>query len=215
MWPLKAQMHSPNSASTGLQLNGYFDGNNVIEFPTQAGDEDFISLHIASFETDSPSSSAIGIPFYNLMPCEEIHIFLALEHHTLFNRLTNPCRDDFPSILRSEFKIPLTVDLFYNAVFFPNLPYSKKTCTDMCISRYWRRQCGCYRTTEVWNYAGKPADVPVCPTFGANCSRFTTFDAPWEVIQDCDCHPKCSEHRFRIVADDKIRYSYGKIEWRK
>ena len=120
---------------------------------------------ISSFETDSPDSSAIGIPNFQLMPCEEIRISLALEHYTLLNRSTSLCRDDYPEQIKSMFNATMTPDLFYNPAYAPNLPYDPWICKTMCISNYWLPKCGCYIYPEAWLYAGKSADITPCRSF--------------------------------------------------
>lgn len=204
MWPLQTNFGS--GSKRGFELNGYFDAT---DFGT-VGNVDNITIWISSFETDSPSSTAIGIPFFTLMPCEEIRISLALEQYSLLDRPTSRCRDDYPQQLKSILNENMTADLFYNPAFAPQLPYDQYTCNKMCLASYWLPRCGCYASPEIWLYAGMPANISRCPWFGENCTQRTTTDAPWEVIEQCECHPKCNGYHFRIVYNEKIRYSYGR-----
>lgn len=205
MWPLETHLRS--SSKAGFELNGYFDATDFIESPDTLGNRDTIAVIISSFETDTPSSSAVEVPYFQLMPCEVIRISLALEHYTLFDRPTSRCRDDYPEQLKSMLNASMTTDLFYNPAFAPHLPYDQYTCISMCTVSYWLPKCGCYGSPDIWRYAGMPVDKKPCPRFGENCTELR--DAPWTFIQQCECHQKCSRHRFRIVSDEKIRYSYG------
>lgn len=207
MWPL--QTHLRNGSKTGLELNGYFDATNFIESPDEFHNQDNIIVEISSFETDSFISAAIGIPNFKLMPCEEIRISLALEYYSLEDRPESRCRDDYPEQIKSMFKAPMTAELFYNPAFAPNLPYDPFICNNMCFVSYILQRCHCYATYEAWRYVGLKADYPLCVQFGNNCSMLESYDTRWSEIQDCNCHKKCSGHRFRIVSNEKMRYSYG------
>lgn len=220
MWPLKTNL--PYSNSGGFHLKGFLDSSNFIEyygggynftsllaFYGQNGDQ--ISVHISSFETDNPLVSEGGIPSFQLMPCEELRISLALEHHTLINRSESLCRDDYSEKVTAMLKIPMTSDNFYNAAFSPRLPYDQRTCSAVCIANYWLPICGCFGSPEAWRYAGRPANRSMCPRSSELpfCTLSSTKDAPWLTIAGCECHQRCSGHRLRIVTDEKIQYSYG------
>lgn len=216
MWPLKA-FASTSSNLRGFYLTGYFNANQFIESSPPATYENFdhdeISVYISSFEVDSPTVSAIVVPYYQLLPCEEIHISLAIEHNSLLNRLESPCRDEYPKHLKSL--VPKTADLFYSPIFYPNLPYNHITCTRICEANLELPICDCYTNADTWQYAGKDdADYPLCPHFGESCHRTADGDRARKFLRSpditpCECYQKCNWYRFRVVTADKMRHSYG------
>lgn len=86
LWPLKA---------TGFKLLGYFNASNFIEFNETDGNRNNILLAVTAFDTDLAGSSALDIPYFKLLPCEELRLALALDQYQLLNRPRSPCRDDY------------------------------------------------------------------------------------------------------------------------
>lgn len=208
-WPL--QTHYTNSINRGIAVAGYFDATKLLEFIDGNKSALTIRLYIQSFESDPASNSAIGIPYYQLMPCEQLIISLALEHHTLINRTDRPCRDDYPDALKMMLKKQMTTNLFYNPIFAPNLPYSQETCRKLCEENFWLSKCSCYGNPAVRLYAGQPENM-TCPEYGPNCTLNEDYKIPSDTINECKCYPTCKSYRFHVAGDDKIRYSYGKGE---
>lgn len=60
-WPLKLNLG--NSFGYGMNLIGIINATNFIEYPDEYGNEDRITLTLSSFETDSISSTAIGLDY--------------------------------------------------------------------------------------------------------------------------------------------------------
>lgn len=175
MWPLKTS--SSNSLQSGINLFGNFNAVDFLESADSNGNADTITLAFSSFETDS-LQSVVGVPYYQLLPCEAITISLSLEHHTLQDRADSPCRDDYPEELSQMLLKPMTPDVLYNGVFAPNLPYDQRTCESLCIAKYWLPKCGCYVAFSAWVYAGMPQNVSGCPEFGNNCTKDTLYITP-------------------------------------
>lgn len=171
MWPLTTSLL--NVYSAGININGYFNGTNFIEFWDNSGNMDVIQIYISSFDVDAPESS-LGIAFFNLLPCEQLTISLSLQHYILLDRPASRCRDDYPESVARILKQPMTPNHFYNPVFSPNLPYDPDTCQILCATNYWLPKCGCYSHPASWKYAGEPENVSVCSDFGPNCTTATT-----------------------------------------
>lgn len=208
-WPLKSYLNFFG----GIAIQGKLNASQFIEAST-SNEGDFILAKIASFDTDSPSVSAVGLPYYQLLPCEELQLAIALEYHSLRSRSGSPCRNDYPQELLDLIKSPLTPELLYNPVFAPNLPYNENTCKLMCMEKYWLPKCGCYFSPEIWRYAGKPANFSQCSPFANNSSICLNPVTPVEIIDACKCFPRCDGYRFRVVAAEKIRHKEGKFKWK-
>lgn len=211
-WPLRSNMEK--LISGGISIIGSFDATDFKESPDVSSDKnyDFITLTVSSFETDSPTSSAIGVPNFQLLPCEELHMSLALEYHTLLDRPNSHCRNDYPDELKALLKLPITPNRLFNAMLVPNLPYDKLTCNKLCSSKYWLQKCGCFVDSEIWGYAGQPENSSLCANTVNNCSRSNGFETPTAVLAECKCYEKCSSFQFRITGTNKIRYSYGEYQ---
>lgn len=205
-WPLRSYNMS-NIPERGLLILGLIDASNFIETPDAQNNVDSISIVVSSFQTDA-TSSAIDIPYYQLLPCECLEIALALDHYALMNQKQSPCRDDYPEDLKSLLKQPMEVENYNNPVFVPRLPYDEETCEQLCAVKYWLPKCGCYVSKIAWKYAGSPANVTVCEESGINCT-IDWLHTPLDVFKECNCFKKCNQYRFRVVGDDKIRYSVG------
>lgn len=64
----------------------------------------------------------------------------------------------------------------------------------------------------MYMYAGLPESTPVCDAFGENCTTTDSlFQTPTEVMVACNCYQRCNGYQFRIVGEDKIRYSLGNL----
>lgn len=204
-WPLKSSV----AEAGGIIIRGTFDATNFIGSGAEGEEQDYISAKVSSFETDSPSSSTIGLPNYQLLPCEELQIAISLEYYSLINRQGSPCRNDYPPELETLLKKPIAPQSLYNPVFAPDLPYDVETCKLMCSTKYWLPKCGCFPFPEIWRYAGKPANLTQCLPFGENSSQCFNPSTPSEIIKACHCFPKCVGYRFRVVAAEKIHHEEG------
>lgn len=179
------------------------------------GNGNMIFVVISSFETDNPSSSAVGLSSYLLFPCETLEMAIALEHHTLLNRAQSRCRNEFPPSLKKMIVNSLSSDLFYSPILVRDLPYDKMICERLCSAQFHLPKCGCYINIISWIYAGKPVDLPVCPIIMSendSCTAETEGQnkLPMSLLNECQCYPKCDYYEFRVVGVNKIRYSYGK-----
>lgn len=203
-WPLKT--HFRNN-----QLHAWFNFSteNFIMHPDRDHNVDTISTIISSFESDSSSSSALEIQSFVLMPCEELHLYIALQHRTLKSQANSPCREDYPAIIQQMLPEHMDASLFYNSINAPYLPYDQETCVTLCETKYWLHLCGCYGSIESWRYAGKPANTTVCPRVANNCTTSIISRAPPAEVSKCECYPKCTSYKFHLIAADKIKYSLG------
>lgn len=146
------------------------------------------------------------------MPCEILYVGLALEHHTLLNRIESPCRDEYPIHLQYLLRQPLTVDQLTNPIFASrDFPYDPEICEDMCVADFCLKLQGCFARINIWHYAGKPQNQPLCNASidNTNCTVDTVVDLPHFALERCGCHPKCISYKFRVIAEDKIRHSLG------
>lgn len=205
-WPLRTT--SVDTNSHGIRIIGRFDATNYVSFFDSNGSRDMIAVYISSFQIDS-DTSVVGVPWYQLLPCEELRISLAFEHQILMHRSNSPCSDDYPDELKRLLRLPISIERFNNPLFAPDLPYDQKTCEALCAVQYWLPVCGCFVHAPVWHYAGEPKNSSLCPDLGDNCTGFDWQTAPAHAINECGCYARCNSIRFRVVSEEKIAYGYG------
>lgn len=207
LWPLRTSLE--NSYAGGITVSGVFDATNFTESSDISKDEnyDLITFIISNFETDSPTTSAIGVQNFQLRPCEELHISLTLEHRTLLDRPNSHCRDDYPPELKKLLDLPMTPGRLFNSIFAPDLPYDKVTCDKLCAAKYWLPKWNCFIDSEIWNYAGQPKNISICAN--SHYINLSSVETPAAAFVDCKCYQKCDSYQLRIAGNNKIRYSYG------
>lgn len=152
------------AAQMGVKIIGEFNSQNFIEFENEVnGEFDRITVNVEDPEVEPIGSSALDVPSYRLMPCEELTIVLRLERHQLRNRPERPCRTDFPPDIAKMHMKSLPPDVLYNAIFAPSLPYDQALCHLGCQAKYWLPICSCYVNFPTFLYAGMPNDSLACP----------------------------------------------------
>lgn len=126
LWPLRTAL--ANDFEYGLKIIGNLDARGFITWTNETREEhDLIKVYVSDPEYDS-GLSTLEIPYYTLLPCEKIVIFLRLEWVQLMNREGSPCRTDYPPQVASIFKSNFTSSQLFSAIHAPKLPYDKGLC---------------------------------------------------------------------------------------
>lgn len=203
-WPLRSEK-SQNFFDFGVKITVVFNATTYYEVLSSEGNYDIIRLVVSGIDNDR-ESSALELPYYEMMPCERLVLVLKLEHHKSLNRPSDPCRNDYPSYIESFLAQPIA-DYLRNPVFAPHLPYDRETCIEICETKHLLPICGCMYGNNAWHYAGSPPKISICAEEHrtANC----TFTTPDQVIKACLCYPRCEQYRFQVVAQQTLKFNYG------
>lgn len=220
-WKLKTDFRND-----ALYAALFFNSENFTMYYDRDRNRGHIAEVISSFQLDTLTSSTTEIPLSTLLPCEELQMYVALQHYTLKSRTKSPCRNNFPESIK-EMRSNLFVDRF-DATYLsydpiekmvaemrdaisgaPHLLYDQGICEKLCDAKYWLPRCGCYSNEEGWIYAGKPKNVTVCPRVANNCTENAKIAAPPTEISKCECFQKCTSHKYQMIASEKVKHSFG------
>lgn len=192
LWPLNTS--TSGDINLGLKLSTVF-------FKQFYDLQLFRSLYMYSFEVDSPPID------YNhaIRPCTQLQVGIAMEHYSLLNRPSSPCRDDYPKQIKGMMLDSIPADNLNNPIFAPHLPYDRVTCETICLSNHTASSSGCYWDYEAWMYAGMPENPPACEEI------WNDMRIGWDVAK-CECYKKCTQHTFRVAFENLIDFRSGKQE---
>lgn len=118
IWPYKI------SYTETLRIMANFDAKNFVERKDENGNEDHIVLSLAAFDTNSEKKEIM----FELMPCEQLDVSVALEYYSMINKPNNPCRDEYPNEIAERLNATLPAHLMFNPVFATNFPYDADLC---------------------------------------------------------------------------------------
>lgn len=199
-WPLESYRF--NNFDAGVYIEATISANSSNKFEYAADGSDKIIVRVNPFEANL--GTLIGLPEYEILPCEELSISMTLEHYQLKNRSNSPCRDEYPQHIAELIQQPDAK----NPAFFA-LPYDPAVCKILCKNKYSLAKCNCFLSIDAWNYAGKPDSIKLCSNTSLDVSLGCS-DITNDVLENCSCHAHCNQTVVRISETQKYSYKTGK-----
>lgn len=196
-WPLKSNRF--NNFNAGIYIEAMVNAKNLIDFEDETGESGQITVRINPFQAGL--GILVGLPQYEILPCEELSISLTLERYQLQNRSNSPCRDEYPQYVADFIKNSDAKNL----TFAYQLPYDPAVCKMLCKSKYLLDKCKCFFSFDAWIYAGKPNDIELCSAASPDPST----DCGEIVLENCSCHAKCNQTVVRINEVQKFSHAKG------
>lgn len=195
-WPLRSITNSYNYYIGGLLVTAFINATNF--FNDINGFDDSLRFTIRNLDNETDSDYRYsGLQYYEMLPCENLVISISLEHYNKLNRPTSPCRNEYPQDIKKMILKPDTIN-----PLFEELPYDPIICKELCINKYWMKNCSCFISERSWLYAGAPVVTTLCSDdIGGICSsgvEALISKTPNDVVSDCSCFPKCSGYSIKI-----------------